>query len=99
MALINVGACLGALVAGTIADAIGRKKTFLLSCPLLIFGWFVLAKAYNLYFIYLGRLITGMCSGSILAVSSVRVKLTYFRFLSFQLTNNPQNEEAYVGTQ
>ncbi|XP_060517919.1 facilitated trehalose transporter Tret1-like [Cylas formicarius] len=62
--LLNVGAMIGALPAGFIADRIGRKMTLLcIAIPHLV-AYVAYAFARNVYLFYFGRFISGLSVGS-----------------------------------
>lgn len=62
--LLAIGAALGALPAGNVADRFGRKKTLLfLSAPFLI-SWAMIICGTNVWILYFARLLSGFGVGA-----------------------------------
>lgn len=61
--VLAIGAMTGGLLAGPIADKIGRKTTLILNIIPFTAGWFSICFAENVSAIIAGRLITGIACG------------------------------------
>jgi len=79
--LVALGTIAGSLMGGILSDVIGRKKTILLVSMLFCGGWVVIAKARTVRDILIGRLMTGMASGSYSAAVQVR-RYDLFNYLA-----------------
>ncbi|GLU04448.1 hypothetical protein SLE2022_215940 [Rubroshorea leprosula] len=63
--LSNVGAMVGAIASGQIAEYIGRKGSLVIASIPNIIGWLAIAFAQDTSFLYLGRVLTGFGVGII----------------------------------
>uniref|UniRef100_A0A0D6QVP7 Major facilitator superfamily (MFS) profile domain-containing protein n=1 Tax=Araucaria cunninghamii TaxID=56994 RepID=A0A0D6QVP7_ARACU len=63
--LSNVGAMLGAMVSGVIADYIGRKGALIVASIPNILGWIAISFAKDSSLLYTGRILTGLGVGII----------------------------------
>ncbi|XP_059486340.1 facilitated trehalose transporter Tret1-like isoform X2 [Neocloeon triangulifer] len=54
---------LGALIGGTLAEVLGRKITLLISALPYVLGWLLIAAANDLYWLGIGRFVTGFAVG------------------------------------
>uniref|UniRef100_A0A1B6CPI6 Major facilitator superfamily (MFS) profile domain-containing protein n=1 Tax=Clastoptera arizonana TaxID=38151 RepID=A0A1B6CPI6_9HEMI len=61
----------GCILSGYLLDAIGRKKTIILTLLPMILGWSLISVATNVVMIYIGRLLVGLGSGGIGSPSRV----------------------------
>ena len=62
--LLALGAILGAVPSGPMADKLGRKKTLLLLAAPFLLSWVIIIFAYKLWLIYLARFIIGAAVGA-----------------------------------
>ncbi|GFT62634.1 facilitated trehalose transporter Tret1 [Nephila pilipes] len=70
---LPLGAIVGGLIAGYLANAIGRKGVMMNLSLLLVGGWLSIAYASSLTFVYIGRFITGICCGLICVVTPMYI--------------------------
>ncbi|ETV80503.1 hypothetical protein H257_06769 [Aphanomyces astaci] len=68
-----VGAALGAVLSSIPADKFGRKKTMFLNAFIMIVGGAVQAIAQDPYVFALGRLFSGIATGTVINVSNVLI--------------------------
>ncbi|CAK4107836.1 unnamed protein product [Aphanomyces euteiches] len=66
-----VGAAVGAVVSGYPADKYGRKRTMFFNAFIMIVGAVLQATAQSIYLLALGRLISGIATGTAINVSNV----------------------------
>ncbi|GMI65317.1 hypothetical protein like AT1G54730 [Hibiscus trionum] len=58
--ILTIGAMVGSILSGKIADLIGRKRTMWFSEVFLIAGWLAIVFAKNALWLYIGRLLIGI---------------------------------------
>jgi len=63
VALFEIGAAVGAMITGRIADTIGRIKTILAGCLILCVGAIMQAAAHELVTMNIGRVVAGVGIG------------------------------------
>lgn len=63
--LSSVATPIGCIVSGYLLDAIGRKRTLILTLIPMMLGWFLISAATSVYYIYVGRLLIGLGSGMV----------------------------------
>ncbi|RHY32651.1 hypothetical protein DYB32_002366 [Aphanomyces invadans] len=68
-----VGAAFGAMLSSIPADRFGRKRTMFLNAFIMIVGGGVQAIAHDPYVFALGRLISGLATGTVINVSNVLI--------------------------
>ncbi|KAM3244136.1 hypothetical protein ACQJBY_055823 [Aegilops geniculata] len=61
--VLTVGAMVGALTSGRLADTLGRKMTMRLAAIVGIFGWLAIYLAKGAAMLCLGRVLLGYCTG------------------------------------
>ncbi|ROT66788.1 gastric caeca sugar transporter [Penaeus vannamei] len=61
--LMPLSALTGSFIGGYLIDAIGRKMVILLCGPPFILAWILIGSAMNIWMIYVGRAIGGLCVG------------------------------------
>ena len=65
VSIILLGALGGALISGTLADWLGRKKTILLTALIFILGATIISVSQTFFFLSVGRAVTGIAVGII----------------------------------
>lgn len=70
-ALYDVGAVFGAICAAVLGDRLGRKRTLILGCAVLIVGTILMASCYERIQMMFGRVLTGLGIGFITSVTPV----------------------------
>ncbi len=78
-AIFGVAQFIGSPIAGALADHYGRYKVFLWSIALSIVGYALMAVsiyAENLTWLFIGRIVTGLCSGNFALAQSATADLT-----------------------
>ena len=78
-AVFGITQFIGAPLAGALADHYGRYKVFLITIGLSIFGYAVMALGVywqSLEWLFIGRLVTGFCSGNFSLAQSTTADLT-----------------------
>ncbi|GAB7358038.1 hypothetical protein MBLNU230_g0202t1 [Neophaeotheca triangularis] len=63
--ILELGAWLGTLINGYLADAVGRRICAVIACAVFIIGVIVQACVQNVDYIYAGRFVTGLGVGSL----------------------------------
>nr|XP_032510956.1 facilitated trehalose transporter Tret1-like [Danaus plexippus plexippus] len=69
--LSSAGTPIGCILSGYLMDAIGRRRTLIVSEVPLIIGWILVASAVNVPMMYVGRLLIGLGSGMVGAPARV----------------------------
>lgn len=64
-ALYDVGAVFGAIGAAVVGDRLGRKRTLMLGCSILIIGSILMASCFERIQMMFGRILTGLGIGFI----------------------------------
>ncbi len=78
-AIFGIAQFIGAPIAGVLADHYGRHKTFLATVGLSVVGYGIMAfavYAQSLSLIFVGRIVTGFCSGNVGLAQSATADLT-----------------------
>ncbi|TVU46932.1 hypothetical protein EJB05_06506, partial [Eragrostis curvula] len=61
--VLTIGAMVGAITSGRLADTLGRKMTMRLAAVIGIFGWLSVYLAKDAMMLYAGRVLLGYCTG------------------------------------
>ncbi|XP_025794393.1 sugar transporter ERD6-like 5 isoform X2 [Panicum hallii] len=61
--VLAIGAMIGALTSGRLADVLGRKMTMRFAAVVGIFGWLTVYFAKDAIMLYAGRVLLGYCTG------------------------------------
>lgn len=78
-AVFGIAQFFGSPIAGVLADHFGRYKIFLGSIALSVFGYLIMAMSIytqSLTWLFVGRFITGLCSGNFSLAQSATADLT-----------------------
>lgn len=78
-AVFGIAQFFGAPIAGALADHYGRYKTFLWTIALSIFGYALMAMSIykqSVDWLFVGRVLTGLCSGNFALAQSATADLT-----------------------
>ncbi|KAJ6762809.1 hypothetical protein OIU79_023533 [Salix purpurea] len=75
--ILTIGAAIGAILSGKIADFVGRKRTMWLSQIFFIMGWLGIASATSVWGINIGRLSIGFAVGLIAYVASIGKEMEF----------------------
>lgn len=81
-AIFGIAQFIGAPIVGALADHYGRQKAFLWSIALSILGYIVMAMSVyeqSLAWMFIGRIVTGFCSGNFALAQSATADLTDVR--------------------
>jgi len=71
------GAILGSLCAGPLMQLLGRRRTLMLTSPLWVLGWILIALAQNYKMMLFARWLTGFCIGLIIPSAAVYVSCNF----------------------
>lgn len=78
-ALFGIAQFFGAPIAGALADHLGRYKVFLLTIAVSVVGYILMAMSIylnSLAWLFVGRIVTGFCSGNFSLAQSATADLT-----------------------
>lgn len=90
------GALCGSLIAGPLMHYIGRKYTVMITSPIWILAWSIIASSHHWHYLVIGRFMSGMGVGLTLPSAQIYVKLflklklkfiTVFLMLVFRCPN------------
>jgi len=71
------GAFLGSLCAGPLMQLLGRRTTLMLSSPVWVLAWSLIALAQNYEMMLSARMLTGFCVGLITPSAAVYVSCNF----------------------
>ena len=80
-ALYDIGAVFGAIGAALVGDKLGRKRTLMLGCIVLIVGSILMASCFERVQMMVGRVLTGLGIGFITSGQHSIVVLRYCRLM------------------
>lgn len=78
-ALFGIAQFIGAPLSGALADHFGRYKVFVWSIALSVLGYFIMAYSIyeeDLFWLFFGRALTGLCSGNFALAQSATADIT-----------------------
>ncbi|VAI19626.1 unnamed protein product [Triticum turgidum subsp. durum] len=61
--VLTIGAMIGAVTSGRLADSLGRKMTMRIAATICVFGWLSIHFAKGAIMLYFGRTLLGFCTG------------------------------------
>uniref|UniRef100_A0A453L9U7 Major facilitator superfamily (MFS) profile domain-containing protein n=1 Tax=Aegilops tauschii subsp. strangulata TaxID=200361 RepID=A0A453L9U7_AEGTS len=61
--VLTIGAMIGAVTSGRLADSLGRKMTMRIAAIICVFGWLSIHFAKGATMLYFGRTLLGFCTG------------------------------------
>lgn len=61
--ILTIGAMIGAVTSGRLADFLGRKMTMRISATICMFGWLSIHLAKSAIMLYFGRILLGFSTG------------------------------------
>jgi predicted MFS family arabinose efflux permease len=71
------GSFVGSLCAGPLIHLLGRRKTLMLTSPLWVLGWSLIALAQNYEMMLSARVLTGFCIGLTVPSAAVYVSFNF----------------------
>jgi len=72
-----LGAFVGSLCAGPLMQLLGHRRTVMLSSPLWVLGWSIIALAQNYEMMLCARMLTGFCNGLVTPSAAVYVRCNF----------------------
>lgn len=70
---LNISAALGAAVAGTLADPLGRRAAIAIACIIFMIGTGACVAANGIYLLLAGRIITGLGVGCAMVIAPIYI--------------------------